>query len=88
MVDVRRKTCTHEGCRTYPSYDYEGKTKSLFCSLVHKEDGMVSVRSQRCTHSRKSSPKPNMGHGIIHDQSVRPGSLRLRFLHDYVVFDF
>ena len=31
-----------------------------------------------------------MGHGIIHDQSVRrrePGSLRKRFLHDYVVFE-
>ena len=35
--------------------------------------------------------KPNMGHGIIHDQSARRRetvSLRLRFLHDYVVFDF
>ena len=32
-----------------------------------------------------------MGHSTIHDQSARrrePGSLRLRFLHDYVVFDF
>ena len=43
MVDVRNVECKHEGCRTRPDYNYQGKTKSLYCP-VPKEDRMVDVK--------------------------------------------
>ena len=45
-----------------PSYNDEGKTKALFCS-VHKEDGMVSVISKRRTVARKKNKK--IGNGVL-----------------------
>ena len=36
------------------------------------------------------TPKPNMGHGIVHDQGARRREtviLSLRFLQDYIVFN-
>jgi nitrite reductase/ring-hydroxylating ferredoxin subunit len=49
MVDVKNKTCIHEGCKTYPAYNKEGETKRLYCS-IHKLDGMVNVISKTCIH--------------------------------------
>jgi hypothetical protein len=46
MVNVKSKKCAHEGCKTIPSYNYEGKTKRSFCS-VHKEDGLECVEEAR-----------------------------------------
>ena len=44
MVDVKSKKCVHEDCKIIPSYNDEGKRKSIFCS-VHKKDGMFDVIS-------------------------------------------
>ena len=42
MVDVKSKTCEHEGCRKQPVYNNEGESKGRFCvehklvlSLIH-----------------------------------------------------
>jgi putative hemolysin len=57
MVNAKSTKCAHEGCKTTPSYNYEGKTKRLFC-LVHKEDGMVDV-------IRKSVDTKDVKHGLF-----------------------
>jgi plastocyanin len=49
MVDVISKTCIHEGCKKQPTFNVEGETKALFCS-IHKKEGMVNVRSKTCIH--------------------------------------
>ena len=46
VVNVKSKTCdvscTHEGCKKIPVYNYEGKTKSFkFNNFVHKDHGVV-----------------------------------------------
>lgn len=46
MIDVRSKKCEKVGCRTRPSYNYDG-LREKFC-VKHKEDGMINVRSERC----------------------------------------
>jgi hypothetical protein len=47
MVNVKHKTCIHEGCKTIPIYNVEGETKALYCS-VHKKEGMVNVKDKTC----------------------------------------
>jgi hypothetical protein len=37
------ETCTTQGCKTKPNYNYEGQAKAAFC-YVHKKDGMVDVK--------------------------------------------
>jgi hypothetical protein len=49
MVDVKHKTCIHEGCKTRPNYNNEGETKALYCS-EHKKNGMVDVKHKTCIH--------------------------------------
>jgi hypothetical protein len=47
MVDVKSKTCLNEGCKIRPSYNVEGESKALYCS-IHKKEGMVDVKSKTC----------------------------------------
>ncbi len=42
------KTCIYIDCKKIPSYNKEGETKRLYCS-VHKLSGMVNVKSKTCT---------------------------------------
>jgi hypothetical protein len=49
MVDVKNKTCIHEGCKKQPVFNVEGETKALYCSQ-HKLEGMVNVKSKTCIH--------------------------------------
>ena len=50
MVNVKDKTCLHEGCKIRPVYNKEGETKGLYCS-EHKKEGMVNVKDKTCkTH--------------------------------------
>ena len=50
MVDVKHKTCIHEGCKTRPIYNKEGEKKALYCS-EHKLEGMVNVIDKiMCIH--------------------------------------
>jgi len=49
MIDVKNKTCIHEGCKTIPTYNIEGG-KRLYC-VIHKKEGMVNIKNNRCkTH--------------------------------------
>jgi hypothetical protein len=41
--------CIHEECKTRPTYNKEGETKALYCS-VHKLEGMVDVIHKTCIH--------------------------------------
>jgi hypothetical protein len=50
MVDVKNKTCIYEGCKTGASYNKEGETKRLYCS-IHKLEGMVDITHPKCIHS-------------------------------------
>ena len=60
MVNVKSKTCIHEGCKTIPNYNVEGETKALYCS-VHKLEGMVDVKSKTCIHEGcKTQPNYNV----------------------------
>ena len=49
MVDVKNKTCNHDGCKRQPTYNKEGQSRALYCS-EHKEDGMVNVKDKMCIH--------------------------------------
>jgi hypothetical protein len=49
MMNVKSKTCLHEGCKKQPTYNNEGETKALYCS-EHKKDGMVNVKHKTCIH--------------------------------------
>ena len=42
------KPCIYIGCKTIPSYNKEGETRRLYCS-VHKLPGMVNVKNKTCT---------------------------------------
>ena len=48
MVNVINKTCNHEGCITYPCFNFEGE-KGIFCK-EHKQQGMVNVINKTCNH--------------------------------------
>ena len=37
------ETCTTQGCKTKPNYNYEGQANAAFC-YVHKKDEMVDVK--------------------------------------------
>jgi hypothetical protein len=47
MVDVKNKTCIHEGCKIQPFFNIEGETKGIYCSQ-HKLEGMVDVLNKTC----------------------------------------
>jgi hypothetical protein len=49
MVDVKNKTCIHEGCKKHPAFNEEGSQKALYCS-THKKEGMVDVKNKTCIH--------------------------------------
>ena len=49
LLAVISKNCIHEGCKTKPTYNVEGGTKALYCSL-HKKEGMVNVKDKKCIH--------------------------------------
>ena len=49
MVDIKNKTCIHEGCKKQPSFNYKGNKKGLYCA-THKLNGMVNVISKTCIH--------------------------------------
>ena len=42
--------CKETNCKTRPTYNVEGQTNALYCS-VHKFEGMVNVVSKTCIHS-------------------------------------
>ena len=39
--------CNHLNCTTHPTFNYEGKSERLYCS-VHKLDGMINVKAKIC----------------------------------------
>ena len=53
------KKCSETGCNKQPNYNYEGKTKGLYCS-EHKLDGMVNVKHKRCSETG-CNIRPNYG---------------------------
>jgi hypothetical protein len=49
MINVKDKTCIHEGCKVIPVYNKEGEKKALYC-VTHKLEGMVDVKHKTCIH--------------------------------------
>jgi hypothetical protein len=49
MVNVKDKTCIHEGCRKRPTFNTEGEANALYCA-THKKEGMVDVKNKTCIH--------------------------------------
>jgi hypothetical protein len=47
MSCQQKKLCKHDGCKTRPSFEFEGETKALYCSQ-HKLDGMIDINNKRC----------------------------------------
>ena len=47
MIDVKHKSCEHEGCNVKPCYNYEGEIKGKFC-ILHKLENMVDVKHDFC----------------------------------------
>jgi hypothetical protein len=52
MIDVKSKTCLHPQCNKGPSFNKEGKTTALYCS-IHKLEGMIDVKSKTCIECKK-----------------------------------
>ena len=48
-MDVRRRRCCYEFCRTDPSFNVEGSKTTAYCKQ-HAQDGMVGVSRKRCLH--------------------------------------
>ena len=72
MVDVKHKTCEHEGCKTLPTYNKEGEIKARFCN-EHKEIGMINVKSKICEHEGcKTIPNYN-----------NEGEIKARFCNEH-----
>jgi hypothetical protein len=49
MIDVKHKTCLHNGCNTLPTYNIQGEKKALYC-FQHKLEGMVDIKHKTCIH--------------------------------------
>ena len=43
------RLCREGNCKKIPVYNFEGETKSLYCS-THKMDGMINVATNSCIH--------------------------------------
>ena len=72
MINVKHKTCEHEGCKTLPIYNNEGESKARFCN-EHKEIGMVDVKHKTCEHEGcKTRPIYN-----------NEGELKARFCNEH-----
>lgn len=44
---INYRSCSHDGCEKYPSYNEPGTSSGRFCA-AHKLDGMVNVRMRMC----------------------------------------
>jgi len=47
MIDVLNKHCCEDGCNKRPTFNEEGQTTGLYCS-VHKKANMIDVLNKRC----------------------------------------
>mmetsp|Transcript_22565 Transcript_22565/g.34038 ORF Transcript_22565/g.34038 Transcript_22565/m.34038 type:complete len:295 (+) Transcript_22565:92-976(+) len=47
MVDVLKRKCKEEGCRSRPSFNYKGYLTGDFCSK-HKHEDMIDVAKEQC----------------------------------------
>jgi len=41
--------CVHKGYKTIPTFNVEGETRGLYCS-VHKLENMIDVKNKTCNH--------------------------------------
>jgi hypothetical protein len=49
MINVKDKTCRHEGCNTIPYYNIAGSSVGIYCA-IHKTAEMINVVSKTCQH--------------------------------------
>ena len=67
MINVKAKTCIHEGCNIIPIYNLPGEKNALYCAK-HKKDIMIDIRHQKCQYEecniRPSYNYPNEKIGI------------------------
>jgi hypothetical protein len=47
MIDIKNPNCQEEDCKKHPSYNYENKSKGIYC-VSHKKEGMIDVKSPNC----------------------------------------
>jgi hypothetical protein len=47
MLNVIKEHCISSGCHIKPHFNYEGETKTLYCSQ-HKLDGMINIVDRKC----------------------------------------
>ena len=60
MMNVKNKTCAHEGCQTRPVYNLPGQKVALYCA-THKSEDMMDVVSKTCAHDGcKTLPTYNL----------------------------
>jgi hypothetical protein len=51
--------CNEGNCKTIPNYNYENKSKGIYCSK-HKKDGMIDIKNKKCIYeSCKNTPTYN-----------------------------
>ena len=49
MIDVKHKTCSHEGCLLRPNFNLPGEKVGIYCAQ-HKKYNMIDVKSKTCAH--------------------------------------
>lgn len=59
MVDVKNISCIYPGCKTQPSFGYEG-CRAQHCS-IHRLINMVDVRHVKCEYIG-CKIQPSFGH--------------------------
>jgi hypothetical protein len=47
MVFLNKPFCIETGCFIYPTFNYKGETKGIYC-LAHLKEGMVDVVNRKC----------------------------------------
>ena len=49
MINVKNKTCMHDGCRKIPTFNKLGETNGIYC-VEHKDPDMVDVKNKTCIY--------------------------------------
>jgi hypothetical protein len=49
MIDVINEKCRYDGCKSYPSFNFEDKKTPIFCA-THRLDQMIDIVNKKCIH--------------------------------------
>ena len=60
MVNIHRKRCcSHDSCSKKPSFNIKDSKLAVYCKH-HAKNGMVNIRSRRCSHESCMTPSFNI----------------------------